>query len=143
MKLLGLGRNLKMTEFKIVIGCKDGKSYQKELKSPEADFLHNLVIGEKVSGDKLGFPGYEFQVTGGSDKCGFPMRKGIQFARKRIMTGKGVGFNGLNREGTKQPGLLKKRTVCGDRISKIISQVNLKVVKEGPQKFGGEEAAKE
>jgi len=132
-----------MTEFKVVIGTKDGKSYQKELKSPEADALHNLNIGDKVSGDKLGFPGYEFQVTGGSDKCGFPMRKGVQFARKRVMTGKGVGFCGLNREGGKQPGLLKKRTVCGERVTKIISQVNLKVLKEGAQKFGGEETAKE
>ena len=130
-----------MTEFKVVIGCKDGKSYQKELKGAEADALHNLVLGAKVSGNSLGFPGYEFEITGGSDKCGFPMRKGIQFPRKKIMTGKGVGFNGLNREGTKQPGLLKKRTVCGDRVSKIITQVNLKVLKEGPQKFGGDAAA--
>ncbi|MBI4980181.1 30S ribosomal protein S6e [Candidatus Woesearchaeota archaeon] len=135
-----------MAEFKLVIGTKDGKSYQKDVKGAEADALHNLKIGDKVSGEGLGFPGYEFLITGGSDKCGFPMRKGVQFARKKILTLKGVGFAGKNRTGTKQAGLLKKRTVCGDRISKIMVQVNLKVIKEGPQKFGGDapaEGAKE
>jgi len=132
-----------MAEYKVVIGLKDGKSYQKELKGEEAENLHNLVIGDKISGDKLGFPGYEFELTGGSDKCGFPMRKGIQFARKKILTQKGVGFCGYNRTGGKQLGLVKKRTVCGDRVSNIIVQVNLKALKEGPQKLGGEEAKEE
>jgi small subunit ribosomal protein S6e len=134
---------IKMVEFKLVIGCKDGKCYQKEVKGNDAETLHNLKIGDKISGDKLGFSGYEFEITGGSDKCGFPMRKGIQFARKKIMTGKGVGFSGLNRNGGKQPGLVKRRTVCGDRISNIIVQINLKVLKEGAQKLGGEEAPAE
>ncbi len=135
-----------MAEFKLVIGTKEGKSYQKEVKGAEADALHNLKLGDKVSGDALGFPGYEFLITGGSDKCGFPMRKGVQFARKKILTLKGVGFAGKNRTGTKQAGLLKKRTVCGDRISKIMVQVNLKVLKEGSEKFVGNapaEGAKE
>lgn len=135
-----------MAEFKVVIGTKDGKSHQKDIKGAEAEHLHNLKIGDKVSGDAIGFPGYEFEITGGSDKCGFPMRKGIQFARKKILTQKGVGFCGLNREGGKQDGLFKKRTVCGDRISNIIVQVNLKALKEGAQKLGGDapaEAAKE
>lgn len=130
-----------MAEFKLVIGTKEGKSYQKEIKGAEADVLHNLKIGDKVSGDGLGFLGYEFLITGGSDKCGFPMRKGVQFARKKIMTLKGVGFKGKNRTGGKQAGLLKKRTVCGDRISKIMVQINLKVLKEGPEKFGGDAPA--
>ena len=130
-----------MAEFKLVIGTKDGKSYQKELKGAEAEHLHNLKIGDKVSGEAIGFPGYAFEITGGSDKCGFPMRKGIQFARKKVLTQKGVGFCGLNREGGKQKGLIKKRTVCGDRVSNIIVQVNLKALKEGAQKLGGEEAA--
>lgn len=131
-----------MVEFKVVLSDKDGKSYQKELKGDEAEALHNLRLGDKVSGDKLGFPGYEFQITGGSDKCGFPMRKGIQEARKKILTKKGVGFCGLNRTGTKQNGLLKRRTVCGERVTKIISQVNLKVLKAGAQPLAPAEAEK-
>ncbi|MBI4983426.1 30S ribosomal protein S6e [Candidatus Woesearchaeota archaeon] len=132
-----------MVEFKLVIGTKEGKCYQKDIKSPEADNLLKLRIGSKVFGDSLGYPEYEFEVTGGSDKCGFPMRKGIQSARKKIMTGKGVGFSGKNRDGGKQLGLLKKRTVCGEMVTKIITQVNLKVLKEGPQKLGGEAPAEE
>ena len=74
-----------MTEFKIVVGAKDGKSYQKEIKSPEADNLLKRRIGENISGNLLGLEGYEFLITGGSDKCGFPMRKGIQAPRKVVV----------------------------------------------------------
>ncbi len=129
-------------DLKLVLGTKDGKSYQKEVKDAAAEALHNKRIGDTVSGDELGFSGYEFLITGGSDKCGFPMRKGIQAPRKRVMIGKSVGFSGLDRNEKKQKGLMKKITVCGERISKIIHQVNMKVVKEGAQPLGGE-AAKE
>jgi small subunit ribosomal protein S6e len=120
-----------MAEYKLVIGGKSGKTVQKEVKSPEADFLHGKRIGETIAGDMLGLTGYEFSITGGSDKCGFPMRKGIQEHRKRVMIGKGVGFSGKTRNNKKQKGLLKRRTVCGERITSIIRQVNLKVTKEG------------
>ena len=122
-----------MVEFKVVLGSKDGKSYQNQLKSPEADNLLKKRIGETVSGDQLGLPGYEFMVMGGSDKCGFPMRKGIQQPRKRVLIGKSVGFSGTNRHEKKQPGLLQRTTVCGEMVTKIIHQVNLKVTKAGEQ----------
>lgn len=125
-------------ELKLVLGAKDGKSYQKEVKDAAAELLHNKCIGDTVSGEELGFSGYEFMITGGSDKCGFPMRKGIQAARKKIMVEKGVGCAGLDRKGKKQKGLLSKKTVCGERISKIIHQVNLKVTKAGSQPLAGE-----
>ena len=127
-------------EFKLVLGTKDGKSVQKEVKDAAAEVLNNKAIGDTVSGHELGFPGYEFIITGGSDICGFPMRKGIQAARKRIMIGRSVGCSGLDRNEKKQKGLLSKKTVCGERISKLIHQVNLKVVKEGPQPLAGEAA---
>ena len=120
-----------MVEFKVVLGTKDGKSHQKVVKSPEADNLLKKRIGDTVSGDAVGFPGYEFLVTGGSDKCGFPMRKGIQEPRKKVLIGKSVGFSGLKRDDTKQKGLIQRRTVCGEMVTKIIHQVNLKVTKEG------------
>jgi|SRR3989338_2536183 len=132
-----------MTEFKLVIGTKAGKSYQKEVKSPQADELLKKRIGETISGDLFGFSGYEFLVTGGSDKCGFPMRKGIQMPRKRVLIGKSVGFSGLNRNSKKQPGLIRRRTVCGEMITKIIHQVNLKTVKEGAEALGPVEEKKE
>lgn len=130
-----------MVEYKVVIGAKDGKSYQKELKDAEAEALHDKILGETVSGDALGFAGYEFLITGGSDKCGFPMRKGIQKPRQKIMIGESAGFSGKKRstkknKNRKQSGLLKRRTVCGERVTKIIRQVNLKVTKEGSAPLG-------
>jgi len=131
-----------MTEFKAVIGAQDGKSYQKEIKDPHAENLLKTRIGDKISGDLLGFPGYEFQITGGSDKCGFPMRKGIQMPRKSILIcGQGVGCNGLDRHDKKQPGLIQRKTVCGEMITKIIHQINLKVLKAGPQSLAPEAPA--
>jgi small subunit ribosomal protein S6e len=121
-----------MVDFKIVIGTKDGKTHQKEIKSPESDNLLKRRINETISGNLIGFDGYEFLITGGSDKCGFPMRKGIQEPRKRItVKGKTVGFSGKNRNKNKQKGLIKKKTVCGEMVTKIIHQINLKVVKTG------------
>ena len=87
-----------MTEFKLVIGAKDGKSYQKEVKSPEADNLLKIRIGQKISGDQLGFSGYEFEITGGSDKCGFPMRLDLQGAsRRKILSVKSKGMHIANK----------------------------------------------
>ena len=122
-----------MGEFKVVIGTKAGKTYQKVVKSPEADTLLKKHLGDTVAGEEIGFPGYEFQVTGGSDKCGFPMRAGIQQARKRVLISGGVGFSGKNRHGVKQKGIFQRTTICGEMITKIIHQVNLKALKEGPQ----------
>lgn len=133
-------------ELKLVLNTKDGKSFQKEVKT---DALHGKRIGEIVSGKDLGLEGYEFLITGGSDKCGFPMRKGIQEPRKRVMIAGGVGFCGKKRPLRKkskrstQKGLLKRRTVCGERVTKIIHQVNVKVVKQGASKIGEEAAAPE
>lgn len=130
-------------EIKLVLGTKDGKSYQKDVKDAAAEALQNKSLGDTVSGDELGFAGYQFLITGGSDKCGFPMRKGIQSARKKIIVEKGVGCSGLDRNGKIQPGLLTKKTVCGERITKDIHQVNLKVMKEGSEPLGAEAAAAE
>lgn len=133
-----------MVTFKVVMGAKDGKSYQQEINSPLADNLLKKRIGEKISGNSLGFEGYEFEITGGSDKCGFPMRKGIQEPRKSILiSSKGVGFSGKDRNKKKRGGIIRRRTVCGEMITKIIHQVNLKVLKEGSQPLRGEAAAPE
>ncbi len=132
-----------MVEYKLVMSTKDGKSYQKEIQSPQADVLHDKRIGDKISGKDLGYDGYEFEITGGSDKCGFPMRRGIQFARKRIFAGKSVGISGKDRNKKKRGGLLRRKTVCGERVTKIIRQINLKVLKEGKQSLAEAAAPEE
>lgn len=127
-----------MVSFKLVIGTKDGKCVQKELQEPEAKVFLGKKIGDVVSGDLVGFGGYEFMVTGGSDYCGFPMRKDIEgFARKRILAVEGIGLK------KKAKGVRVRKTVCGNTIHPKISQVNLKVTKEGKEPLVSKEEVKE
>ena len=122
-----------MAEFKLTINNpKTGMSYKKDLSGGQADMLLSKDIGEKVSGDALGFAGYEFEITGGSDTAGFPMRHGIRGAtRQKIYTYKGVGFSGRNRWGNTEKGLRVKTSVRCQKISAETVQVNMKIVKEG------------
>jgi len=127
-----------MAEFKLTINDpKTGKSYKKEVKDNEGDIFLNLTIGDKVKGETFGYPGYEFEITGGSDKCGFPMRSGISAPRKSVMLTKSVGLRKTKK------GLTKKKTVCGDKVIGSISQINLKVIKQGPQSLEPKAEAKE
>ena len=62
-------------DFRVVVSDpKSGKAYQVELKDPGAGKFLGKHIGDKIEGDVLGMPGYSVQVTGGSDREGFPMR---------------------------------------------------------------------
>ncbi|MBN2111841.1 30S ribosomal protein S6e [Candidatus Woesearchaeota archaeon] len=124
-----------MAEFKVVIGMKSGKCVQKEIKEAHAESLLGKKIGDKINGDDIGLEGYEFEITGGSDYCGFPMRKDVRgAARKRILAISGVGLK------KKRKGARQRKTVVGNTVSDKITQINLKVLKEGREKLG--EAAK-
>jgi len=132
-----------MADFKLCIADpKTGKTYQKEVKDSDAQSFVGMKIGEAVKGELIGLTGYELLITGGSDYCGFPMRRGILGIRKKITLLGGVGFSGGRK------GMKKRKTVCGHKISKNIVQVNLKVTKEGTKKLADvlgvkEEAKKE
>ncbi|MFT4344078.1 MAG: S6e family ribosomal protein [Candidatus Woesearchaeota archaeon] len=111
---------------KIVIGTKDGKTHQKELSEEQTASLQGKKIGETVTGSDVGFEGYEFIITGGSDNSGTPMRRDVDGTRKvRILAVEGVGIK-KKRHGNKQ-----RKTVSGNTISEKTSQVNIKVTKEG------------
>lgn len=130
-----------MASFKLCISePSSGKTFQKEVKDNLTKQFIGLNIGETIKGDAMDLEGYELQVTGGSDYCGFPMRKGILGLRKKIAIYGGVGFKG----GAK--GIRRRKTVCGHKIHERISQVNLKVIKQGTKKlseiFGVPEEAK-
>ena len=115
-----------MVDFKLVFSTKDGKSVQKEVSGSEAASLVGKPIGEVIKGELIGLAGYELQITGGSDYCGFPMRRDIPGSgRKRILAVKGVGVR------KKAKGIRQRKTVCGNTIHPRISQINLKVLKEG------------
>ena len=120
-----------MAEFKLAIADPSTrKTYKKELKGADAEKLVGKKIGDKFRGELLDLPGYEFQITGGSDKAGFPMRSDLRGqGRKKILLSKGVGFKPKNK------GQRKKRTVHGNTISPTIVQVNVKVTKAGAKKL--------
>ncbi|MFH1054319.1 MAG: 30S ribosomal protein S6e [Candidatus Woesearchaeota archaeon] len=115
-----------MADFKLVFGLKTGKNIQREVKDKEAEVFLGKKIGETINGNEIGLEGYEFEITGGSDNCGFPMRKDVQgTSRKRITSIGGVGFT------KKGKGIRAKKTVCGNTVHSRIIQINLKVLKEG------------
>lgn len=121
-----------MAEFKLVISDK-GKSTQKEVKEDAANSFVGMKLGDKVSGDTIGLAGYEFEISGGSDYCGFPMRKDVAGTkRKRILTTASTGVK------IKRKGMRARKTVCGNTIHEQISQINLKVTKAGAKPIAGE-----
>ena len=118
-----------MATFKLAVAdAKNGKTYPREIKDNAAKMFLGLNIGESIKGEEIGLPGYELIITGGSDYCGFPMRRGILGQRKKITIAGGVGFRSADEKGIK-----KSKTVCGHKIHDKISQINLKVTKEGPK----------
>ena len=119
-----------MASFKLCISDpSSGRTFQKEVKDAMASPFIGLNIGETIKGDNFELNGYELQITGGSDYCGFPMRSGILGARKRISIYGGVGFRGDAK------GIKRRKTVCGHKIHDKISQINLKVLKAGAKKL--------
>jgi small subunit ribosomal protein S6e len=114
---------------KTVIGIKNGKSYQKELSREESEAFYGKALGDTVKGELFSLQGTEFVITGGSDYCGFPMRKDLPGTkRKKILMGKGIGFKGKLRK-KRFGGLRVKKTVAGNTVHEKTHQLNLKCVK--------------
>lgn len=116
-------------EFKLAIGDKTG-TYKAEIKEADAEKLVGKKISDKFKGELLGLAGYEFEITGGSDNAGFPMRRDVDgpTRKKAVLTG-GVGFH------SKRKGLRRRKSVRGNTISGDIVQVNCKVIKAGTKKL--------
>jgi small subunit ribosomal protein S6e len=115
-----------MAGFKVVIGTKEGKCLQKEIPEADASVFLGKKIGDKIAGEVLGFTGYEFVITGGSDYAGFPMRDDIPgVGRKKILAVQGIGLKKISK------GLRVRKTVCGNTIHPKIAQINMKVSKPG------------
>jgi small subunit ribosomal protein S6e len=122
-----------MVSFKLVLSNpKTGKSYQREVKEPEANAFIGKKIKDTISGDQIGLAGWEFRISGGSDFCGFPMRADVKgTARKRIYAFSGVGIRKGNYKGQKQ-----RKSVCGNVIGANTVQINLTATKEGSGVLG-------
>jgi small subunit ribosomal protein S6e len=107
--------------FKICINePKTKKSWQVEKDIPS---LIGLKIGDKFDGSLMGLSGFTLQITGGSDKDGFPMRYDLAgIARKKALLTSGPGFRPTVK------GLRRRKYIRGNTISADIVQVNCKVI---------------
>lgn len=105
-----------------------GKGLSKLIEIDEKRFrFENLKIGDTIKGGLIGFPNYEFQITGGSDASGFPMRRDVHGpVKKKILVSKrGIGYKPI-RKGQK-----KRKTVRGNEITYDMTLINLKIIKYG------------
>ena len=121
-----------MAKFKVIISYPEtGTSKAVELEEARATPLIGRRIGETIEGSIVELPGHKAQITGGSDKDGFPMRPSVHGGvRRRIILSGGVGFNPQNE------GMRRRKTVRGNVITDEIVQVNTKIV-EKPKKPQG------
>jgi small subunit ribosomal protein S6e len=115
-------------EFKVVVSDpQSGKSYQREVKDDKAPRLVNLKVGDEFDGGLVGLPGYGLKITGGSDKAGFPMKKGIQgIKRSMVMMTEGVGYNPVE-------AVRRRKRVRGEMVAEDIVQINTLIAKRGPK----------
>ena len=128
--------------FKINIAEKSGKTYKLEAEAEAflEKALHNKVQGKDISPN---LEGYEFEITGASDKSGFPALKDVEgFGKKKVLLTYGKGMKKRpRREGKRKlttptpKGLRLRKTVRGRIISPEIIQINLKILKEGSKKL--------
>ena len=115
-----------MAKFKIIISNPEtGKSNTLELEDARAIPLIGRKIGEQIDGSTVDLPNCKIQITGGSDKDGFPMRKDIHGGvRKKILLSGGTGFN------QKKRGERKRKTIRGNTITEEIVQLNMKIIEK-------------
>jgi len=110
--------------FKFDIGHKN-RTFHLEA---EAESLVGMKLGEKIKGEDISpeLAGYEFIITGASDKSGFPALQDVEGPGiKRVLLTKGKGMR------AKKKGLRLRKSVRGNTISADTIQINLKVSKEG------------
>lgn len=115
----------------------------------EADILPFLgkKIGDNVKGSSIkenqDLADYEFKITGASHITGIPLIKTVPgVGLKKILLTRGPGM-----KSKKPQGLRLKKSVHANNISEEISQVNVKVIKQGSKPlmkvFGKEEVKEE
>jgi len=119
-----------LAKFKVIVSDPEtGKSQSIELEGNQAVPLIGRKIGEIIDGTTVKLSGYKLQITGGSDKDGFPMRPNIHGGVRvgAILSG-GVGFH-PTRKGDR-----RRKTLRGNVITDAIVQVNMKIVEKPKDK---------
>lgn len=128
-----------MVEFVAVVNDpKGGKSFQSKVSGHLANSLVGKKIGDEIDGIFVQLPGYKLQITGGTDRSGFPMLPNLPGTRyRRLLLSQGTGFHARSRHKKKrdtpthEQGLRKKKPARGNTISPETSQVNLKITTRG------------
>ena len=125
--------------FKINLSTKQGKTYKLEAEAPS---LKEKKLGDKIKGEDVSsdFADYELEITGASDKAGFTSMKDVEgFGLKKVLLKYGKAMHkrpkGDKKKNKKPKGLRLRKTVRGNTISDAISQINIKVLKEGSKKL--------
>jgi len=108
------------------------KAYKIEVDQSKAAGIIGKIIGNKFNGDIIGLSGYELQITGGTDKDGFPMHPRVHGpGRKKIILAHPPGFH------PKIKGQRRRKMVRGNAISPDIVQINCKITKAGVKPIEG------
>ena len=115
-----------MAKFKIVLSDPEtGKAQKIELEGTKAAPLIGRRIGDIMDGTILGLPGYKIQITGGTDKDGFPMRPDIHGGvRTKVIVSSGPGFK------PKRKGERRRKMLRGNIITEEIVQINMKILEK-------------
>ena len=116
-----------MANFKVVLSDpKEGLSYKVEATAGMAGALIGKNVGDIISGDVLGFAGYQIAITGATDKTGIPARRDLPgLTRRRLLLANGVGFRPT------YPGQRRRMSIRGAEINGDFVQINAKVVEYG------------
>jgi small subunit ribosomal protein S6e len=124
-----------MAKFKIIVSDPEaGTSSVVELEEARAVPLIGRRLGETLDGSIVNLPEHKVQITGGSDKDGFPLRQNIHGGvRRHVILRGGVGFD------PQSEGLRRRKTVRGNVITDEVVQINMKIM-EKPK--GAKEAKK-
>lgn len=113
-------------EIKLNIGLPDGTTTQ--IPITESKTLHGLKIGDTFKGELVDKTGYEFQITGGSNASGTPMRKDvIGSTQRKVLLSGGVGYKKTRK------GMRVRKSVAGNTVGEKTAQLNVKAVKVGKQ----------
>ena len=97
--------------------------------------LYEMRLAQTFEGEKISpeFEGYLFKITGGSDKCGFPMMQGVLTSnRVRLIHRKGM----INFKPAKK-GQVKRKAVRGCIIGPETSVLDVIIVKKGTKEIEG------
>jgi len=107
-------------------------------------FFYGKKIGDIIEGDAIGFPGYKFQIRGGSDIAGFPHIKGLPgMALRKVLKSGPPGYRPKKYRVEKKTGgykiinlknMRRKKSVRGEELSEWTRQINMIIVERSGQK---------